>query len=632
MSSAASGPNLTSSPAPAEPVQATAVFDAKAFLASLTEAPGVYRMLDAQARVLYVGKAKNLKKRVSSYFQKTGHSPRISLMLQQVAQVETTATRSESEALILENTLIKKLTPKYNILFRDDKSYPYIMLSGDAFPRLAFHRGGFEKKSRYFGPFPNGYAVRESIELLQKTFMLRTCENSVFAHRSRPCLMYQIKRCKAPCVGFVSAEVYAADVRRAEMFLRGRHSEVIEGLSAEMQQAADAMQFETAAALRDQIRALQAVLHRQYVSSTLDADVDIIAVNTGAQGAGDDICVNLAMVRGGLHLGDRAFFPTAAAGSVAAVEPGEALAAFIEQHYLDHPPPTRIIIGIEASEEITGALGESMGDGKTVMAQPRNEMERAWLDMAQKNAALAVDARRQLHAKSGSRLDALREALDMAEPPRRIECFDISHTMGESTVASCVVCVDGAMKKSEYRRFNITDITPGDDYAAMRQALERRYGKVASGDAVAPDLILIDGGKGQHGIARDVLNELGLGYLNSIGVAKGEDRKPGLETLFVFGREEPLQLPQNHAGFHLIQEIRDEAHRFAITGHRARRAKTRGRSGLENIDGIGPARRRKLLAWFGGLDGVKAATVDDICRVGGISRKLAEQIFRELHG
>ncbi len=620
MSSAASEPNLT---APAEPVKAPEkppAFDAAEFLASLTDSPGVYRMLDADASVLYVGKAKNLKKRVGSYFQKTGHSPRIALMLQQVAKVETTATRSEAEALILENTLIKKLTPKYNILFRDDKSYPYIRLSDHAFPQLAFHRGGFEKKARYFGPFPNGYAVRESIELLQKTFLLRTCEDSVFAHRSRPCLMHQIKRCKAPCVGFISAENYNADVRMAEMFLRGRHSEVIDGLTAKMHAAAESMQFETAAALRDQVRALQAVLHRQYVSSTQDSDVDILAVHV----AGDDLCVNLAMVRGGLHLGDRAFFP---ARSGISIDPGEALAAFMEQHYVEHPPPLRILVALEAAAE-----GAAFVDKKVVVALPRNEMERAWMEMAEKNAQLALHARHQLRARVGSRLDALRDALDLAEVPRRIECFDISHTMGEGTVASCVVCVDGAMKKGEYRRFNIAGITPGDDYAAMRQALERRYGKVAEGEALAPDLILIDGGKGQHRIARDVLDELGLSHLLSIGIAKGEERRPGLETLFVWGRMEPLQLAPDHAGFHLIQEVRDEAHRFAVAGHRARRAKVRGRSGLESINGIGAARRRKLLAWFGGLDGVKAATVEDICRVDGISRKLAEQIFRELHG
>lgn len=628
MSSAASGTNSAIENAASGEAAASGravPFDAKTFLAALTESPGVYRMLDGAGKVLYVGKAKNLKKRVSSYFQKTGHSPRISLMLQQVANVETTATRSESEALILENTLIKRLTPKYNILFRDDKSYPYIMLSADPFPRLGFHRGGFEKKSKYFGPFPNGYAVRESIELLQKTFLLRTCENSVFAHRSRPCLMYQIKRCKAPCVGFVSPEEYTADARQAEMFLRGRHGEVIDDLTREMHHAAETMQFEQAAALRDRVRALQAVLHRQYVSSTQEADVDILAVDI----VGDDVCVNLAMVRGGLHLGDRAFFP---AGSAAGVEASEVLAAFMEQHYLERPPPARVIVGIDISEELGDELRASLPEGKTILAQPRNEMERAWFEMAEKNARLALQTRRQIRTRVGGRLEALRCALDLPEPPRRIECFDISHTMGEGTVASCVVCVDGAMKKSEYRRFNIAGITPGDDYAAMRQALERRYGKVASGESVAPDLILIDGGKGQHNVAREVFDELGLSHLRSVGVAKGEERKPGLETLFVYGRPDPLQLAPDHAGFHLIQEIRDEAHRFAITGHRARRAKARGRSGLENIDGVGPARRRKLLAWFGGIDGVKAATVEDIARVGGISRKLAEQIHRELHG
>ncbi|MDO8933339.1 MAG: excinuclease ABC subunit UvrC [Rhodocyclaceae bacterium] len=595
-------------------------FDAREFLATLTESPGVYRMLDAAGQVLYVGKAKNLKKRVGSYFQKTGHSPRIVLMLQQVAGVQITATHSEAEALILENTLIKKLAPKYNILFRDDKSYPYIMLSGDDFPRLAFHRGAFDKKARYFGPFPGGSAVRESIQLLQKTFLLRTCENAVFTHRSRPCLMHQIKRCKAPCVGLISAEDYARDVRMAELFLRGRHGEVIERLTAAMQTAAEALQFEEAAALRDQVRAMQAVLHRQYVSSTREEDVDIIA----AVVVRGELCVNLAMVRGGLHLGDRAFFPKSGDGvSIAA----EGLVAFVEQHYLEHPPPPRLIVGSDLGEEAAAVFaGRKVGVG-----QPRNEMERAWLSMAEKNAELAIEARRHAKVRTGGRLEALRAALDLAEAPARIECFDISHTMGEGTVASCVVCADGAMKKSDYRRFNIAGIEPGDDYAAMRQALTRRYEKVATGDSLAPDLILIDGGKGQHRVAREVLAELNLAHLASVGVAKGEDRKPGLETLFVHGRPEPLQLAPDNAGFHLIQEIRDEAHRFAIAGHRARRAKTRGRSKLEDVPGIGPARRRSLLAHFGGLDGVVAATVDDICRVEGISRKLAEDIYTALH-
>ena len=589
----------------------SAGFDAREFLASLTEAPGVYRMLAADRAVLYVGKAKNLKKRVSSYFQKTGHSPRIALMLQQVAAMEVTATRSEAEALILENTLIKKLAPKYNILFRDDKSYPYIGLSGGEFPRLFYHRGPFEKKSHYFGPFPNGLAVRESIQLIQKTFLLRTCEEAVFAHRSRPCLMHQIKRCKAPCVGLVSAADYAADVRLAEMFLRGRHAEVIDRLTRGMEKAAVELNFEEAAGLRDQIRALQAVLHRQYVSSTRDADVDVVAVASERGG----FCVNLAMVRGGLHLGDRAYFPQAAGE----VEAGEVLAAFLAQHYAENSAPTRLILGIWPLED----LPEGLNAGTA-----RNEMERAWMEMALNNARLALQARWQARARSSGRLAALQEALDVPEPPRRIECFDISHTMGEGTVASCVVCVDGAMKKGEYRRFNITDIRPGDDYAAMRQALTRRYEKVATGDVEAPDLILIDGGKGQHGVAREVFAEFGLDHLASIGVAKGEERKPGLETLFVHGRGQPLQLAMDHPGFHLIQEIRDEAHRFAIVGHRARRAKARGRSTLEDVAGIGPARRRKLLAQFGGLDGVKAATIEDLCRVEGISRRLAEEIHR----
>ena len=619
-----SAPNL---PDPGQPVAseqpAEIPFDSRQFLATLTESPGVYRMIGADGAVLYVGKAKNLKKRVSSYFQRTGLSPRIALMVQQIAQVDTTATRSEAEALILENTLIKKLAPKYNILFRDDKSYPYIKLSGDAFPQLAYHRGGFDRQSKYFGPFPNGLAVREAIQLLQKTFLLRTCENAVFAHRSRPCLMHQIKRCKAPCVGLVSDEEYRNDVRLAELFLRGRHSEVIDKLTERMQAAAEKTAFEEAAALRDQIRALQAVLHRQYVSSTREEDVDILAVHA----ARGELCINLAMVRGGLHMGDRAIFPRGNAGDADAAE---ALAAFIAQHYVEHPPPPRLIVGVDleaATEDFSGVFGER----KVSVGLPRNEMERAWMEMANKNAELAVVARSQAALRSGARLEALREALQLDEAPARIECFDISHTMGEGTVASCVVCIDGAMKNSEYRRFNIAGITPGDDYAAMKQALTRRYGKVASGEAPAPDLVLIDGGKGQHRMAREVLTELGLDHLLSIGIAKGEERKPGLETLFVHGWDEPLELPPDHAGFHLIQEVRDESHRFAVAGHRARRAKARSRSTLEDVAGIGPTRRRNLLAHFGGLDGVRAATVEDLCRVDGINRKLAEEIYRELH-
>ncbi len=588
-------------------------FDSKAFLVTLTEAPGVYRMLAADGAVLYVGKAKNLKKRVSSYFQKTGHSPRIALMLQQVAGMETTATRSEAEALILENTLIKKLAPKYNILFRDDKSYPYIGFSGGEFPRLFYHRGAFEKKSHYFGPFPSGLAVRAGIQMVQKTFLLRTCEEAVFAHRSRPCLMHQIGRCKAPCVGLVSATDYAADVRLAELFLKGRHAEVIDRLMQQMESESAVLRFEQAATLRDQIQALQAVLHRQYVSSTKDADVDIVVavVERG------ELCVNLALVRGGLHLGDRAHFPQAGVKAEAA----EGLAAFLTQHYAEQMPPPRVILDPWPLEEIPADLH---------CGAPRNEMERAWLEMALNNARLAVTARHQAKNRSLGRLEALRAALDLPEVPRRVECFDISHTMGEGTVASCVVCVDGSMKKGDYRRFNIEGIQPGDDYAAMRQVLMRRYEKVGTGETAAPDLVLIDGGKGQHGVAREVFAELGLDHLASAGVAKGEARRPGLETLLLHGTPEPLQLAMDNPGFHLIQEIRDEAHRFAIVGHRARRAKVRNRSALEDVAGVGPTRRRKLLAQFGGLEGVKAATIEDLCRVAGISRVLAEAIHKGL--
>ena len=602
----------------------SSLFDPANLLATLPDEPGVYRMLGVDDDVLYVGKAKNLKKRVSSYFQKTAQSPRIGLMLTQVARVDITATRSEAEALILENTLIKRLAPKYNILFRDDKSYPYIMLTGGEFPRLAFHRGNFERTSRYFGPYPNSLAVRESIQLLQKTFLLRTCENAVFSHRSRPCLLYQIKRCKAPCVGLISAEDYANDVRIAEMFLRGRHGEVIERLTDAMQKAANALQFEEAAQLRDQVRALQAVLHRQYVSSTGDENVDILA----AINMGGDFCVNLAMVRGGQHLGDRAHFPRSAAQRWEGEE-AEGLLAFIEQHYLEHPLPTRLILSHDVMAGCT-AVFEAAGKHVAV-SLPRNEMERAWLGMAVNNARLAIEARRHAAGSAHQRLEALCEALGLNEPPARIECFDISHTQGEGTVASCVVCVEGTMKKSEYRRFNISGIQPGDDYAAMRQALTRRYEKVAAGEAVAPDLILIDGGKGQLGVAHEVLAELGLQHLASIGVAKGEGRKPGLETLLVGDALESVQLPASHPALHLIQEVRDEAHRFAIVGHRARRAKARGSSKLEEVAGVGPQRRRRLLAYFGGLQGVIAATVEDLCRVEGISRKLAETIYNDLH-
>ena len=594
-------------------------FDARDFLATLSEDPGVYRMLDKDGAILYVGKAKNLKRRVSSYFQKTGLSPRIALMVQQIAGVDVTVTRSEAEALIMENTLIKKLSPKYNILFRDDKSYPYIALSGGEYPRLHYHRGALDKKSRYFGPFPSGFAARESIQFIQKTFLLRTCEEAVFAHRSRPCLMHQIKRCKGPCVGLVSRDDYDKDVRTAESFLQGRHAEVIEGLTKDMESAASALKFEQAAEVRDQIRSLQTVLHRQYVSSSNEMDADIVAVvaETG------DLCINLAMIRAGLHLGDRAYISRVAGLSAGeSGDLGEGLSAFLDQHYAEHPAPARIFVATDGENEIHSHLN---------VVRPRTEQERAWMEIANKNAHLALGQHRQTRARGNGRIESLRAVLGLSEIPRRIECFDISHTMGEGTVASCVVCVDGQMKKSDYRRFNIEGIQAGDDYAAMRQALTRRYEKLVTGELSMPDIILIDGGKGQHSVAREVFADLGLDHLLTVGVAKGEGRKPGLETLFVHGQSEPLNLPVDNAGFHLIQEIRDEAHRFAIVGHRARRAKARSGSHLEDVAGVGPAKRRKLLAQFGGLDGVRAATVEDLSRVGGVSTALAHAIHDHLH-
>ncbi|MBM3390915.1 MAG: excinuclease ABC subunit UvrC [Betaproteobacteria bacterium] len=598
------------------------MLDSKALIRSLPEEPGVYRMLDAEGRVLYVGKAKALRKRVASYFQKSDLSPRIRLMVGQVAGVEVTVTRSEAEALILENNLIKSLAPKYNILFRDDKSYPYIALSADACPRIAFHRGAFDKGARYFGPFPNAQAVRESIHLLQRVFLLRTCENAVYQNRSRPCLLHQIGRCSAPCVGRISEIDYSADVRLAEMFLKGRHGEVIERLTEAMQTESDQLHFEKAAALRDQIRSLQKVLHRQYAESAREEDADIVV----AVADGGLLVINHAMVRGGRHLGDKAHFPHNAQDC----SPEEALMAFLGQHYADHPAPARIIASLAAGREIEATLTALAGHA-VALQSPRNEAQRAWLAMAERNARHAIEAQRTQQAHAEGRLERLREALGPAEPLRRIECFDISHTLGEATVASCVVCIDGAMRNAEYRRYNIDGITPGDDYAAMRQSLMRRYEKVAAGEGVRPDLVLIDGGKGQVGAARDILSELGLGDLAIVGVAKGEERKPGLETLLLPGADAALHLPPDDPALHLIQQIRDEAHRFAIAGHRARRAKTRNRSRLENIPGVGPARRKRLLAQFGGLQGVRAATVEDLCRIEGIGRKLAEEIYNRLH-
>jgi excinuclease ABC subunit C len=601
-------------------------FDAKAFLASLTELPGVYRMLDEHGVVLYVGKAKNLRKRVASYFRDSLSSPRIAHMVSQIAGIETTSTRTEAEALLLENNLIKSLAPRYNILFRDDKSYPYILLTRDNYPRLGFFRGNPDRKAAYFGPYPSSWAVRDSIHLLQKMFRLRTCEDTVFANRSRPCLLHQIKRCSGPCVGLVTEEAYAEDVQLATMFLLGRHQEITRRLSSAMEEAAGRLAFEQAAAYRDQIQSLRQVQEKQFVSSSNGDDVDIVvAVREAGQ-----LCVNFALVRGGRHLGDRPLFSSSSGESTAA----EGIAAFVRQHYAAHPVPARILAhpapSGEERVEAESALA-ALANRPVTLQEARSVLHRAWVDMAMQNARLAITARNQARLQQEQRLVALQEVLGLPDAIERIECFDISHTQGEAAVASCVVYQGAGMKKSDYRRFNMRDIQPGDDYAAMRQAVARRYDKVATGEGRAPDLVLIDGGPGQVGCAHAALAELGLAEIPLVGVAKGEQRKPGLESLVFPDGREPLQLPPEHPALHLIQEIRDEAHRFAVAGHRARRGKSRKKSKLEDLPGIGPARRKALVSRFGGIAGVLQATPDQLAEVPGISRRQAEQIYAALH-
>jgi excinuclease ABC subunit C len=578
-------------------------------------------MLGPSGEVLYVGKAGDLKKRVSSYFQKAGHGPRIAHMLTQVAGVEITVTRSEAEALILENNFIKTMTPRYNILFRDDKSYPYLMISGGRFPRLGFHRGAMDKSNRYFGPFPHAGAVRESIQLLQRVFRLRTCEDSVFQNRSRPCLLHQIRRCTAPCVGLIEAETYAEDVKSAQMFLEGRSDDVVKRLDKRMQEAADGLRYEEAALYRDQLQSLSKVSQRQYADTGTELDTDIIAV---AEEHGLT-CVNLVMVRGGRHLGDRSFFPQNAQGR----DRAEVLQAFVAQHYLERPiPPVLVAAEAVVAEELERLLSEHARRQVRVVTRPVGE-RRAWLDAAQQNAHQALTQRLSEQSTQEIRLAAMREALGLPDTVQRIECFDVSHTMGEAAVAACVVYDRMDMRRGEYRRYNIEGVTPGDDYAALAQALGRRYGRIAGGEGVAPDLIFIDGGKGQVSAAKQALAETGLSDIALVGIAKGPERKPGLEELWV--GERPVRLAPDNAGLHLIQQIRDEAHRFAIAGHRARRGKRRVTSTLEGISGIGAKRRKQLLTRFGGLKGVMGASVEDLAQVEGISRKLAEKIYHELH-
>ncbi|WP_407066554.1 excinuclease ABC subunit UvrC [Hydrogenophaga sp.] len=677
-------------------------------VAALPGLPGVYRYFDAQGQLLYVGKARNLKKRVSSYFQKSHDGTRIGHMISKIARMETTVVRSEAEALLLENNLIKTLNPRFNILFRDDKSYPYLKITGTretfrtsakmpvpslAFPRMAYYRGVVDRRHSYYGPYPSAWAVKESITLLQKVFRLRTCEDTVFANRTRPCLLYQIKRCSGPCVDLVDSEDYARDVQDAERFLRGETQAVLDALEQRMLAHAEKLEFEQAAELRNQMTALSRVLHQQTMDNLSDKDVDVLAVKVH----GGRACVNLAMVRGGRHLGDRPYFPAhvddATAIDNALSEEGDAppgdpaervavqvLEAFIAQHYLGIAMPQILVTSHAVGRPLLDALSEQTGNKVNAVHNPR-EHRRIWLEMAQKNADIALA---RLLAEEGSqqaRTRALADALQLPDDQLdtlRIECFDISHTAGESTQASCVVFEGHKMQNSQYRRYKIEGITGGDDYAAMKQVLLRRYGKIAealrsddapppdptvraepalrqaqddrstdqdASDALSaeptaesitgprmPDLVLIDGGKGQVSMAREVFEQLGLDLSLIVGVEKGEGRKVGLEELVFADGREKVYLGHDSAALMLVAQIRDEAHRFAITGMRAQRAKVRtGGSKLEDIPGVGPKKRARLLQRFGGVRGVASASVDDLCTVEGISAELADVIYRALH-
>ena len=604
---------------------------------TLPERPGVYRFLAEDGQVLYVGKARNLKSRVSSYFAKNLSSPRIALMVSKVAKLEVTPTPSESEALLLENHLIKELGPKYNILFRDDKSYPYIRLTREAWPMIGLHRGSLSANADYFGPYPNAWSVREAVHLLQKIFRLRTCEPTVFNNRTRPCLLYQIKRCSGPCVGMISATDYAEDVRAASMFLQGRHQEIIQRLTSLMEQAVERLAFEQAAAFRDQIQALHGARDTQIMDSHQAEDIDIIV----AAEQGGSLCVNLAMVRGGRHLGDRPQFPQHSAQLTDATL-GDILSAFIESHYAMHPAPGRVLVNEPVDpavlETLTGILGRPLP-----VDLPHFAQHKAWVELAINNASLALTQRRQMQNLQGKRQQSLLQALQNAglavEQLARIECFDISHTQGEATVASCVVWTGdgkeggegGGMRRADYRRYNIAGITPGDDYAAIHQAVYRRYKPNEQGEAaVRPDLLLIDGGKGQVAKASEALNELGLADVPLVGVAKGLGRKPGLESLVFADGREPLQLEPDDPGLHLVQEVRDEAHRFALTGHRGRRQKARIGSRLDEIPGIGPKRRKALMTCFGSVAEIKVASIDAIASVAGMSEELAQRVHAAL--
>jgi excinuclease ABC subunit C len=606
------------------PGAAAQKFDAKSFVDALPGRPGVYRMLDSEGKILYVGKARNLKSRVGSYFQPSNVQPKVQALVAKTASMEVTITNSDTEALLLEFNLIKKHRPRFNVVLRDDKSFPYVHLeTAHDFPRLNFYRGSRKEAGRFFGPYPSAGAVRETLQQLQKLFRIRNCDDLYFANRSRPCLQYQIQRCTAPCVGLIGKEAYARDVGAAITVLEGRSDEASAELARRMETAAEELNFEEAARVRDQIKHLKAIQAQQSVNADIEHDADVIAVAAGA----GEYCIALMFVRGGRSLGSTTFFPKAPFAELP-----EVLSAFVTQYYLERDSPAEIIVehDIEDSSTLEATLAERAGHKVRIAASVRGIRAR-WLETMHANAEQALKMRSLARGSIESSLEDLREAFDLDEAPRRLECFDISHTGGTDTMASCVVFgVEGPIK-SEYRRFNINNIQPGDDYAAMYQALTRRYKRVRDGEIAAPDVLLIDGGKGQLAEAAKVLDELGVGGITLIGVAKGADRRPGQEQLFSLGRDTATILPPDSAALHLIQRVRDEAHRFAITGHRRKRAKRHSQSILETIPGLGPVKRRELLKQFGGLQGILRAGVEDFVQIRGLGRELAEVIYEHLH-
>ena len=600
-------------------------FDPKPFLANLSQRPGVYRMIAANGEVLYVGKARNLKNRVSTYFTGSkAHAAKTMAMVSQIANIEVTATASETEALLLEYNLIKRHRPRYNVTLRDDKSFPYLYITTEQdYPRISFYRGTRKLPGRFFGPYPNARATRETVLLLQKLFLLRPCSDTFFANRSRPCLQYQIKRCSGPCVGLISVENYKQDVEDAIKVLEGRAAELIDDLAGRMEEAAQLLEFERAARLRDQINGIKAIHSTQSVTRNVTEDIDAVALVSH----GSDHCVAIVFVRGGRNLGSSNFFPRAGLA-----EESELLSGFLSQYYLGRDAPGEILISqpIEDADLLEATLSERLERSVQIRSGVRGVRAR-WLEMARTNAELGLNMRRATEATTTEQLQSVAEVFGLSAPPKRMECFDVSHTMGERTVASCVVFGPEGPLKSDYRRFNIEGLAPGDDYGAMRQALSRRYARIKKGEAPLPDLLLIDGGPGQLAEAISVLKELEIEGVCVAGVAKGADRRPGQERLFLAGEEHPRILPPDSPALHLIQRIRDEAHRFAITGHRQRRAKARTHSVLETVPGLGPRKRRELLRQFGGLQGVVRAGVDDLAKVHGIGRKLAQSIYDTLH-